>query len=109
MAEKHLGIFRDVTPLEARLDATVLRTLYRHGALKEGELAARCCKRLHNPEWKAAMDRLLGWDMVEVKPTYHGNTREVLLAPTGKYWGEELVSKQQSAEHDEAESVRPRG
>jgi hypothetical protein len=108
MALRHLGIWRDVTADEARLDKTVLKRLFRHGSRQqEGILANRCQTRLSAEAWQKCMDRLAEWKMIGFDFN-HGDegSRLVSLGVDGRDWALELTCSAQIEQQDEEERIR---
>ena len=90
---RHLGIYRTgITPEQAAIDNKILRILFR-GSLTEGILRNRLTTSL--VEMQESLQRLEGWDCIEVLPAHYGNARKVVLTPRGQGWALDLVSQRQ--------------
>jgi len=104
MAVRHLGIFRDVTVEEAKLDKAALKALFRRGSMVLGALASYVSRGVDDASFKASLARLVEWGMVELADASYSVSKKALLTPDGAGWAMELCCAERAAERDEAEA-----
>lgn len=99
MALRHFGIFRDVTPEQAKLDKTAVKTLFRWGSLQASVLASRCHANVASDEWRGCASRLAAYDLAEEYD--RRGTAFWRLKDNGRAWGMDLCCEEQQVQpHD---------
>src|SRR5258706_1358737 len=109
MALRHFGIYRDVTPDQAKLDKALVKLLSRWGTMVESESAGRCKLKAGDEAWKECVSRLVAYNLIE-----HFDRRQsksLRLTDGGQEWGMDLTCEATQEEWDagakrQAERVR---
>lgn len=109
MALRHFGIYRDVTPDQAKLDKTAIKYLFRWGSQQESVLSGRCHVRLVEPAWIESMERLIAYNLIEYFD--RRQSKHIRLTDGGQEWGMDLTCEATQEEFDagvkrQAERVR---
>jgi len=76
---------------DSRLEARVLRTLFRKGHMLEGLLANYVKDRMNTATWQECLARLLAVKFIEIIPVfYYGNARRIGLTDLGFQCAQDL-------------------
>lgn len=103
MPLRHFGIYRDVTPEQAKLDKTLVKLLFRWGTTQESEAAARCKTKIGEEQWKECVARLRQYNLVEYFDKRQ--SKYLRLSSDGQGWGMDLTCEA-VAEETEAGAER---
>jgi hypothetical protein len=103
MATKFFYQFRDITEAEAKLAASILRSLFRRGRLVagEGHLANYCRLNMTDELFQAVLAKLEQYDAIAIATGF--TSRRITLTGTGSDYAAELIGKEQIVEADKVD------
>ena len=89
MPLRHFGIYRDVSPDQAKLDKAAVKILFRWGSQQESVVSNRCQIKVSESTWQECRTRLIAYNLIEVFD--RRGTSFVRLTNDGDGWGMDLT------------------